>query len=284
MPSPITDIHIHIQPWEMLLPDVAARMRSGRKELDLIQACTDDPGALLRHLDAEGIERAALINYSSPDILGFTAVVYRWVAYYCRPHADRLIAVGSVHPRFSDAPGEETNRVLDLGIRMLKVHPTHQLVHANAYRDGGEWPGLEEIYRTAQERGVPVMVHTGTSIFPGARNKYGRPMELDDVAVDFPDLPLLMAHGGRPLWMDEAFFLLRRHRNIHLDISGIPPKLLLDYFPRLEQVADRVLWGTDWPAPGVPGLAANVAAFRDLPLGAEAKQAILSGNAARLFP
>ena len=66
-------------------------------------------------------------------------------------------------------------------------------------------------------------------------------MELDDVAVDFPDLRIIMAHGGRPLWMDEAFFVLRRHKNVWLELSGIPPKKLLDYFPRVTELGDRVL-------------------------------------------
>ena len=69
----------------------------------------------LRLMDAGGIDRAALINYSSPDLMGFTAEVNRWVADYCRPHPDRLLAVGSVHPRFSKDPYDETRRVLDSG-------------------------------------------------------------------------------------------------------------------------------------------------------------------------
>ena len=56
-------------------------------------------------------------------------------------------------------------------------------------------------------------------------------MYVDDIAVDFPKLKILLAHGGRPLWMNTAFFLVRRHRNVYLDISGIPPKTLLKYFP-----------------------------------------------------
>src|SRR5438445_11873834 len=109
------------------------------------------------------------------------------------------------------------------------------------------------------------MVHTGTSIFPGARSKYGNPMELDDVAIDFPDLPLVMAHGGRPLYMEEAFVILRRHGRVRLDVSGIPPSKLLEYFPRLTEIADRVLWGTDWPSPGVKDLRQNIYPYLTLP-------------------
>jgi uncharacterized protein len=129
-----------------------------------------------------------------------------------------------------------------------------------------------------------VMVHTGTSIFPAARNRYGDPIHLDDVAVDFPRLKILMAHGGRPIWMKTAFFLLRRHRNIHLDISGIPPKQLLTYFPRLEEIAQKTLFGTDWPSPGIPDIKQNLDQFQALDLPGEMKEQVLSKTALAIWP
>jgi predicted TIM-barrel fold metal-dependent hydrolase len=128
------------------------------------------------------------------------------------------------------------------------------------------------------------MVHTGTSIFPGARSKYGNPMELDDVAIDFPDLPIIMAHGGRPLYMEEAFFILRRHRNVWLDLSGIPPLRMLEYFPRIEELSTRVLWGTDWPSPGVESMRGNVTQFLSLECSDGFKRAALQDNPERLLP
>ena len=128
------------------------------------------------------------------------------------------------------------------------------------------------------------MIHTGTSIFPGARSKFGRPMELDDVAIDFPDLTVIMAHGGRPLWMDEAFFVLRRHKSIYLELSGIPPGKLLEYFPRIAEIGDRVIWGTDWPSPGVKGLRANLDQFLQLPIDQHLKDAVTKNTPFRLFP
>ena len=128
------------------------------------------------------------------------------------------------------------------------------------------------------------MIHTGTSIFPGARSKFGRPMELDDVAIDFPDLTIIMAHGGRPLWMDEAFFVLRRHKSIYLELSGIPPGKLLEYFPRIAEIGDRVIWGTDWPSPGVKGLRANLDQFLQLPIDQHLKDAVTKNTPFRLFP
>ena len=92
---------------------------------------------------------------------------------------------------------------------------------------------LAEVYRLAGEAKRPVLIHTGTSIFPGARNVYADPMACDDVAVDFPRRRIVLCHAGRPLWYETAFFLLRRHPNVMIDISSIPPKRLLEVLPRL---------------------------------------------------
>ena len=281
----VVDAHIHIQPWRQFRAEALDRMEAGRKDLDLIRRLCDDPAALLRFLDAEGVDRAVLVNYVSPDVIGFTDEVNAFVGRYCRGHEDRLVAMGGVHPRLERDPAGRLRRLVEEhGLRALKLHPPHQLFHPNAYRDGGDLPALAEIYRAAAELRIPVLVHTGTSIFPAARNKYGDPMALDDVAVDFPDLTIVMAHGGRPLWMEEAFFLLRRHPNVFMDVSGIPPRQLLDYFPRLSEVAHKTMFGTDWPGPGVPGVRGNIEQFRALALPGEAREAILSGTADRVYP
>jgi hypothetical protein len=93
-----------------------------------------------------------------------------------------------------------------------------------------------------------------------------------------------MAHGGRPIWMQTAFFLLRRHKNVHLDISGIPPKILLKYFPRLEEIAHKTLFGTDWPSPGIPDIKQNLDQFKELALPDAVKEQILSKTALAMWP
>jgi len=95
---------------------------------------------------------------------------------------------------------------------------------------------------------------------------------------------VLLAHGGRPLWMETAFFLVRRHANVYLDISGIPPKSLLKYFPRLEEIASKTLFGTDWPGPGVPDIRRNLDDFRRLALTSAAQEQILSKTALEIWP
>jgi predicted TIM-barrel fold metal-dependent hydrolase len=278
----VFDCHVHVQPWEQLRPEARERMAAGRRDLAEIQAALASPDALLRLMDREGVERAALINYVAPEVMGFDESVNDWVSRFVAGHEERLVSVGSVHPRHSRDPGGDAERLFDeKKIRMFKLHPPHQVVAANAYLDGVE--GLARIYAAAQVRRRPVMIHTGTSIFRGARNRFADPMAADDVAVDFPALPIILAHAGRPLYMDTAVFLARRHPNVHLDLSGIPPKRLLEYLPRLEELSDRCLWGTDYPSPGVVSMSKNREDFLALPISEEAKRRILWDNAARLL-
>ncbi len=279
---PIIDIHIHIQPLHMFKPHALALVKRGRKDYADVERYSSSPPDFLTFLDSLEIERAGLINYVSPDVIGFTAEVNDWIADYCKADTKRLLAFGSVHPKHVADAGAEVDRLARIGIRGLKVHPSHQVYSPNAYRDG--LGPLAAVYERAQANRLPVMIHTGTSIFPGARNAHAQPMLADDVSIDYPDLVVILAHGGRPLWMNEAFFLVRRHKNMHMDISGIPPQKLLEYFPRLEEIADKVLWGTDWPGPGVPEIRGNLEKFRALPISELAKQKILYDNAARLFP
>jgi predicted TIM-barrel fold metal-dependent hydrolase len=278
----ITDCHIHIQPAEMFKTAALEVMKKARGHYDDILEYCRSPKALLKYMDSIGLERAVLINYVAPDTMGFTHEVNPWVANYCKENPGRLIPCGSVHPKHSLNVQKDMDEIVRLGIRLIKIHPPHQLIYANDYLNGLK--ELETIYRAAEANGIPVMVHTGTSIFPAARNKYGDPIYLDDVAVDFPRLKILMAHGGRPIWMQTAFFLLRRHRNLYLDISGIPPKLLLEYFPRLEEIASRTLFGTDWPSPGIPDIKKNMEQFQALKMSAEIKEQVLSKTALAIWP
>jgi len=278
----ITDVHVHVEPYRSLKPLILDTLWREIPDRQRTSALMDEPRLFLEHLDGAGVERACLINYVSPEVMGFTEDVNRFVGEFAKEDRKRLIPFGSVHPKRTKDPKRDVERLAskwEMG--GMKIHPPHQLFAANAYADG-TLPALRTIYKTAERLKMPVMVHTGTSVFPGARSKFGDPMALDDVAQDFPDLTILMAHGGRPLWCDTAFYLLRRHRNLYLDISSIPPKRLLDWFPRLEEIADKVVFGSDWPAPGVPGMREEIEGLQSLPLSEGTKERILSGNAAAL--
>jgi uncharacterized protein len=284
MPSdfPVFDAHIHVGPYDQM-KDGARRIMTGeRDDFELLRKIVGSADELLRAMDAQGIARAALINSVAPEVIGITEQVNPWIARYVEGHRDRLVPVGGIHPRHSRDVAGDVKRLFDVDrLGAIKLHPPHMEMAANAYRT--DCPALADIYRLAGEAKRPVLIHTGTSIFPGARNMYADPMPCDDVAVDFPETTLVLCHAGRPLWYDTAFFLVRRHSNVMLDISSIPPRRLLEVLPRIPEVADRVLWGTDWPSKGVKSMRQNAEDFLRLPLSDEVRRKILFDNAAALF-
>src|SRR5438445_13602319 len=108
------------------------------------------------------------INYVAPELIGISIVVNQFVADYVKENPKRLLSCGSLHPRHTTNVLADVEHILRLGLRMIKIHPPHQLLFPNDYLSGAK--ELEIIYRAAEANGVPVMFHTGTSIFQGASN------------------------------------------------------------------------------------------------------------------
>ena len=273
----VTDVHVHVQPFRMLRPEILEAMKRERPQFPEILRMSTDPEVLLGILDRAGVERACLINYVAPEVMGFLPAVNDFVLKYANADPERLISFGSVHPAHAKDVKREARALVKKGLRGFKVHPPHQLLFAND-------PRLNPLYEVAEEAEIPVMVHTGTSTFPAAKSRYGDPITVDDMAVDHPDLTIIMAHGGRPLWCGTAFFLARHHRNVYIDISSIPPKRLLEYFPRLQEIPEKVLFGSDWPGPGVPGIQEELDGIRAILPTKELREKALVANARKVFP
>src|SRR2546426_2298193 len=165
--SRITDVHIHVQPWRELKPNVLETMWRGENaHRDLMIQVMDDPRALLEIMDRAGVWRVGLVKYPSPDVMGFTDASNAFAATYAQAHPARLLPYGGVHPRFTKDPAGGVDPPAQLGTRLVKIHPPHQGMPANAYTHGLD--ALGKIYRRVEGRGRAGLVHTGTSIFPGA--------------------------------------------------------------------------------------------------------------------
>src|SRR5687767_4327869 len=108
----IIDAHVHIAPIAMMNPSTLALMR-GQRGFESFQKLTEDPRALLRLMDQEGIERLVAINYVSPQVIGFTEEVNRWVVDYCRAEPERLLPCGSLDPRRTADPGGGIERLYE---------------------------------------------------------------------------------------------------------------------------------------------------------------------------
>ena len=125
------------------------------------------------------------------------------------------------------------------------------------------------------------MFHAGTSLFKGAKMRYADPYTFDDVISDFPDLTVILCHGGRGFWYHIAEFMVKRFENVYIDISGLPPRNLLEYYPSMKKHSGKFLFGTDFP--GVPGIRKNYRQLKDFVRDHGIAQRIGFQNAYDLF-
>jgi hypothetical protein len=213
---------------------------------------------------------------------GVPAIPNEEIAAIAADNPDVLIPFASIDPAKGRAGVREAHRLVrECGVRGFKLHPNVQAFFPN---DRAVYP----LYEAFAELGVPVVIHTGlTGIgtgMPGGggvRLKYSNPMFVDDVAVDFPDLSIILAHPSFP-WQDEALAIATHKPRVYIDLSGWAPK----YFPdRLVQyanslLADKVLFGSDFPMLTPDRWLAD---FAELPIKPEVRPKILKENALRLL-
>jgi len=267
----IIDFHIHVGKkgdWKPWVEEYQSKINPELKErFEEIMS----PDGLAKYLQENGVDFAVVLPEYSPITTGI--VTTEFVVDFCKSH-EMFIPFASINPHLITDPRETLLEFIGMGIKGVKIYPSYIHMYPND-------PRLYPLYSTAMEHSLPVMFHTGSSVFRGARLKYADPIHLDDVAVDFPELPILLVHGGRGIWYETASFLARLHSNVYLEISGVPPVRLLDYYPDMERISSKVIFGSDWP--GVPGIGKNIRVILDLPLKEETKRKILWDNAYTLL-
>jgi hypothetical protein len=204
------------------------------------------------------------------------------IAVFAAENSDIMFAFASVNPvRGKEAVAEAERLIAAGGIRGFKLHPPLQAFHPN---DKSVYP----FYEVLNAAKLPVIFHTGHSGIGtgmpgggGVRLKYGNPMDIDDVAVDFPDMPIIMAHPSFP-WQDEAISICLHKPQVYIDLSGWSPK----YFsPTLVQYANtllkhKVLFGSDYPLIAPDRWMAD---FEKIAIKDEVRPLVLKENAMRLF-
>jgi predicted TIM-barrel fold metal-dependent hydrolase len=225
---------------------------------------------------------AVVFTVDAETATGHPPVPNEEIAQACAENADVLIPFAGVDPwKGKAAVGQARRLVEEYGVRGFKFHPNLQAFFPNDRMAYGLYEVLEELQ-------VPALFHTGqTGIGAGVpggggvRLKYSNPMHVDDVAVDFPGLPIILAHPSFP-WQDEALAVATHKPRVHIDLSGWSPK----YFPpQLVQYAntllkDKVLFGSDYPLISPDRWLAD---FEKLPIKDEVRPKILKYNAARLL-
>ncbi|MGQ0544833.1 MAG: amidohydrolase family protein [Betaproteobacteria bacterium] len=204
------------------------------------------------------------------------------IAELAHKHADVAIPFASISPhRGKDGVKQAKKLISEYKVKGFKFHPSAQDFFPN---DRMAYP----LYEAIAEAKLPALFHTGqtgvgagTPGGGGIRLKYSNPMLLDDVAADFPDMPIILAHPSFP-WQEEALSVATHKPQVYIDLSGWSPKyfppLLVQYANTL--LKDKVLFGSDYP---VIAPERWIEEFDKLPIKPEVRPLILKDNAARLL-
>ncbi len=241
-------------------------------------ASTEEMAEYYQRLDMFGV----LFAIDSETATGRPPVPNDYFADCIRRWPDTFTAFGSVDPWKGKAALREAERVKDLGLRGLKFHPSTQEFHPNDRR-------FYPLWAKAQELGLIVLFHSGTTGVGagqpgggGIKLGYARPIPyMDDVAADFPELTIVMAHPAWP-WQEEQLAMIVHKPNVYMDLSGWSPKYfqpsLITYANNL--IGDKVLFGSDYPAITPERWLRD---FAQAPFSDEVRPKILRENATRLL-
>ena len=274
---PLVDVHLHAAnrsglklPWSVWIQDFDRPQLAAIYDADGVVR----PEAFDAHLADEGVDVAVVLAEYSPKVTGWQTVEDLLPLTVHNP--DRIKFAANVNPHLHYPVADELERQRGLGAVALKVHPVHGGFAAN-HR------ALYPAYEICQAAGIPVVVHCGTSTFPGALNQYADPILLDDVLRDFRTLQVVLAHGGRGWWYDAAAFLALSDERVWIELSGLPPSRLQTYYARHNwpRLTRRMIFATDWP--GIPGIAVNARAVAALCPDDETAGLVLAGNASRVY-
>jgi predicted TIM-barrel fold metal-dependent hydrolase len=276
---PLIDAHVHaarLPTLKLSLEEWTGHFREG--VADLLELYDEEgiviPARFDEYVAKEGVDAAILFSEYSPKSTGIQAV--EDMVPLLEHNPDRFKLMANLNPHLHYPLAEELKRQMGFGAVGLKLHPVH-----------GSFPPNERMlypaYTFCEAEGFPIVFHCGTSVFPGSTNRYADPALIEDVARDFPDLTIVLAHGGRGWWYDAAAFMALMRPNVWIEISGLPPKKLPEYYAKFDlgRLARKMIFGTDWP--GSPGMGKNARALFDLGLERETIERILHQNARRVY-
>jgi uncharacterized protein len=277
----LVDAHVHVARLPTLSADWLAWVTTFGGDVPLDELFDAEgrpkPAAIDAHFASQGADHVLLFTEYSPKSTGIQPIEDLLPLLEHNPA--RFRAVANLNPHLHYPVAAELARQVGLGAIACKIHPVHGGFSASE-------PMLYPAYSWAEQHRLPVIVHCGTSTFAGSANAYADPILLDPLFRDFPDLTVVLAHGGRGWWYDQAAFLALQRANVWIEVSGLPPHRLPDYYgSSLRRLAAKMIFGTDWP--GVPGVERNARSLEKVLLGAGCGRADVAaawgGNAAQVF-
>lgn len=234
----IVDCHTHVHEYPGHLSDEfvhEAQARSRSKPVD-VNVTAD------RHWKAmAGVDKVIVLGMRA--FHSGIMVPNEYVAAYAARHPEKLIGFAGVDPVYDDVRATLEHAVKDLRLKGVKLGPVYQNVHPTDKR-------VMEVYEFCEAHNLPIMIHQGTTFPRLAPLKYSLPILLEDVALQFPKLRMVIAHLGHP-WVEDTLVLIRKQPNLYADISALHYRPWQFYnsliLAKEYGVLGKVLFGTDYP-------------------------------------
>ncbi|MBK5093430.1 MAG: amidohydrolase [Actinobacteria bacterium] len=267
-------IDTHSQLWtEEAIMSMPEAMREGYVRIfgDNLPTLADT----ISDMDAAGVSKSVVVAIDAETVWDYR-VTNEVVAEAVRQNPDRLIGFASVDPHKGRAARRELRRAVEQdGMKGLKLLP-HLI----------ELPVCDKLiyplYQEAHELGIPVLFHMGTQFHTGTKLKFCRPLDVDEVAVDFPELKLIIAHFGWP-WYEEAMAVTHRNLNVYFNIAGWAPKRIPEFVFKYMNgpVQDKALLGSDYPLVSRERIVAELA---EIDLKDDTREKLYYKNALEVIP
>jgi predicted TIM-barrel fold metal-dependent hydrolase len=242
-----------------------------------------EPEAVVETLDEAGIDRALITGFDEKSTCGDVFVPNELIAPLAERYPERFIPYAGVDIMRGAKAVRELERWVGRGFKGLSLRP----FMINLPPDD---PAYYPFYAKCVEMDIPVSIHTSANWTSDRINDLGHPRHIDPVAAHFPDLKLIMSHGGYP-WVLEAVLLAWKYPNVYLELAAHRPKHMskpgTGWEPLLQfgqtTIQDKVLFGSGWFLLGRP-LSQIAEEFRALPIKPEVLAKWMGGNAERLHP
>ncbi|NER25547.1 MAG: amidohydrolase [Symploca sp. SIO1C2] len=267
----IIDFHVHAGNFQLLRDDIQELLTHRPFEPDVnIAEVFSQPEQMEAYLKNKGVFQGVVLAECGPGT-NYT-IDSQMIAEFSKK-SDVFIPFGSINPNYHNTKSEFW-KSLKLGIKGFKFYPADH--NFNALRED-----MQFVYKMCEALGLPVMFHTGLTAQKNTEQKFINPLDFQPLAEKYPELILILAHGGKPYWYQEASTLALTFPNVYIDTALIDPLSLKEVFPLLEELSHKIIFGSDWPVVG--SYSALIKKYKEANLSEEIASRIFYKNAQKIL-
>jgi len=267
----VIDFHVHVGNFSMLRNDIQdlLMLKNASRDFD-VQKVFSEPAHLIPYLEAAGIEIAVLLGEDGPGTNYH--ITSQFVCEFRNrtpdEHKDMFVCLGSLNPnKITSTPLEKYHFDIESGVLGYKLYPSEH--NFDPLSDA-----LLEVYSEMEKNRHILMFHTGESAQVDSVDKWQSPADFKMIPEKFPNLTVVLAHGGKKKYADEAFDMLIKYPNVYMDTGFITTSMLSEMYPDISKVVDKILFASDLPG-GVSSLIKYIQNFREMSLSEDEVSKIL---------